>query len=113
LKVIGGFGVFAGLTAAVPFAFAAGVESIWASIAWEVAGAIVVALLMMGLAASALTHADRATDLGKTDEESWHQRRRGVNPATGLPMVNRSIDAGGEPYGCGFSSSDDHRWDRD
>lgn len=37
--------------------------------------------------------------------------RGDVNPATGLPMINSSIDTGGNPFGCDnshWSSSHDH-----
>jgi len=50
--------------------------------------------------------ASNKDDEAESDDESLFARRRGgINPATGLFMVNNLVDAGGNPYG--ISDDDD------
>ncbi len=51
------------------------------------------------------TSSDSSFDSGPTGMDY------GVNPSTGLPMINSAIDAGGNCYGCSPSSfSSDDSW---
>jgi hypothetical protein len=58
-----------------------------------------------------LHESDRCkTDNGDDEDDYW--RSHGVNPATGYPMINSSIDVGSHAYGCGPDNSDDGHWHR-
>lgn len=115
LIFISGFGMLAALAAPLPTVLAAGVDGIASALIWELIGVALITLFAFAFRTALAQHTAHGTDPGETgnchDDEDY-QRSRGVNPATGYPMINNSIDAGGHAYGCGSDHSDDRYWDR-
>jgi hypothetical protein len=109
------FGVFVALAAPLLMALAAGVNDIESVLSWELSGAVAM-LLAFGFAGALVQQAAHRTDrcaIDDSDDDEYHRRSHSVNPATGYPMINSSIDAGGYAYGCGpHDSSEDRHWDR-
>jgi hypothetical protein len=109
------FGTFVALAAPLLMALAAGVNDVESVLSWELSGAVAM-LLAFGfagaLAQQAAAHRTDRCAIDDSDDE-YHRRSHGVNPATGYPMINSSVDAGGYAYGCGpHDSFEDRHWDR-
>lgn len=119
LVFIGVFGILTGLSASFPFALVAGANGMVSAVTWGLCGTAVIGLVAIG-GAAALAHQTaqgtrrRESEDGSDDDD--HARcRHGINPATGYPMINSSVDAGGYTYGTGRDSLDheDRHWDRE
>jgi hypothetical protein len=109
------FGTLGALATPLPMALTAGADGIACALICEVIGAVVIALFVLGFGAASAHRAARRTDRCANslfDDDHAYHRSYGVNPATGYPMVNSSVDAGGYAFGCGPDYSDDRHWDR-
>jgi hypothetical protein len=112
LKFTNAFGALAALSAPSPMAFATSADGIGSALTCELIGAVVIVLLAFCFAAALAHHGAHGT-ANDDDDHDYYRRSHGVNPATGYPMINSSVDAGGYPFGCGpHDSLEDRHWDR-
>jgi hypothetical protein len=105
-KILCVLATLAGLSGSAPFTFGSDIQSFWSSLAWALAGSCLVAIFALCFGALLARAVTGRIESAQNDDDD-RPITSGINPGTGYPMLDGSVDVGGFPYGCSPRSSDD------